>query len=82
LTLVFQNESGDFIFHFVVVSEEGNVMQIWFWHSHENEEWVRFGGVGERDDFWFLWKLIECGLCRQGLMEVAIFNGLTVSRVM
>jgi hypothetical protein len=28
-------------------------MAIWFWCSHENEGWVNFGGVGERDDFCF-----------------------------
>jgi hypothetical protein len=54
LTAIVQNESGEFIFNLAVVSEEGNVMAIWFWCSHENEGWVNFGGVGERDDFWLL----------------------------
>jgi hypothetical protein len=53
-----------------------------FWHSHENEGWVSFGGAGERDDFLLLKKISGCGLCKQGLMGVAIFNGLTVNKVM
>ena len=41
-----------------------------------------FDGVGERDDFWLLEKLNGCGLCKQGVMGVAIFNGSTVNKVM
>jgi hypothetical protein len=40
------------MFNLVVMSKEGNVSTTWFGHSHENEGWVDFGGVGERDDFW------------------------------
>jgi hypothetical protein len=35
-----------------------------------------------RDDLWFLGKLSECGLCKQGLMGVAIVNGSTINIVM
>jgi hypothetical protein len=82
LTSIVQNESGEFIFNLAVMSEEGNVRATWFGHSHENEGWVGFGGVGERDEFWFLGKLSGCDLCKQGLMGVDIFNGSTVDRVM
>jgi hypothetical protein len=53
-------------------------MVIWFWCIHENEGWVNFGGVSERDDFWLLGKLSGCGLCKKGLMRVDIFNGSMV----
>jgi hypothetical protein len=52
-----------------------------FSHSHENEGWVSFAGASERDDIWLLEKLSGCGLYKQGLMWVAIFNGLTVNKV-
>jgi hypothetical protein len=54
----------------------------WFWCSHENEGWVDFDGVGERDDFWFLGKLSGCDLYKQGMMGEDIFNGSIVGRVM
>jgi hypothetical protein len=82
LNIIVQNESGEFIFNLAVVSEEGNVMAIWFWHSHENEKWVLFSGVCERDDLCLIWKLIRCGLDKQGMMGVVIFNGSTIDRVM
>lgn len=57
-------------------------MATWFLQNHQNEGWVNFGGVGERDEFWFLGKISGCGLCKQLMMGVAIFNCSTVNIVM
>jgi hypothetical protein len=83
LTTVFQNESGECIFNLAVVSEEGNVMVSWFWHSHENEGWVHASvGLVREMTSGYSGKLNGCGLYKQGLMEVAIFNGSTVGKIM
>jgi hypothetical protein len=39
------------MFNLEVMRKEGNVSVTRFGRSHENEGWVGFGGVGERDDF-------------------------------
>jgi hypothetical protein len=52
LASIVQNESGEFMFNLEVMHKEGNVSATRFGRSHENEGWVDFGGVGERDDFW------------------------------
>jgi hypothetical protein len=68
------------MFNLEVMHKEGNISATRFGCSHENEGWVGFGGVGERDDFWLLGKLSGCDLCNQGLMGVDIFNGSTVDK--
>jgi hypothetical protein len=62
------------MFNLEVMRKEGNISATRFRHSHENEGWVGFGGVGERDELFLFRKLSGCELCNQGLMGEDIFN--------
>jgi hypothetical protein len=52
------------MFNLEVLRKEGNISATWFRCNHENEGWVRFGGVGERDDLFLFRKLSGCDLCK------------------